>query len=57
MVHIKGLLVEKDVTYFGDHYLNLCFLLHGPILFLRHLPPMAPESRQISHLDADETPR
>lgn len=57
MVHIKGLLVEKDVTYFGNHYLNLCFLVHGPVLLLRHLPPVAPDSRQISHLDADETPR
>lgn len=33
VVRIMGLLAgEKTVTYFGSHYLNLCFLLPVPIL-------------------------
>ena len=39
------LLIGKHVTYFGNHYLNLCFLLHLPVLLL---PPVQPESHQIS---------
>lgn len=31
MVKIMGLLMEKDVTYLGNYYLNLCFLLHMPV--------------------------
>lgn len=34
VVHIMGLLVEKVVTDFGNRCLNLCFLLHEPVLFL-----------------------
>lgn len=33
VVHIMGLLVEKVATDFGNHCLNLCFLLHEPVLF------------------------
>lgn len=34
VIQITGLLVEKTVTYFGNHYLNLCFLLHVSLLLL-----------------------
>lgn len=37
-----GTLGGKSVTYFGNHYLDLCFLLLGPLLLLRHLPPVQP---------------
>ena len=29
-----GLIVKRIVTYFENHYLNLCFLLHEPLLLL-----------------------
>lgn len=32
------LLVEKIVTYFGNHYLNLYFPLQVPVLLLWYLP-------------------
>ena len=32
VVQIMELLVGKNVTYFGDHYLDLCFLLHLPLV-------------------------
>lgn len=32
--------MEKIVTDFGNRYLNLCFLLHVPIVLLRPLPPV-----------------
>lgn len=48
-------LVEKIVTYFGKD-LNLCFLLHVPILLLWSLPPRQPGSCQASNLHASETP-
>ena len=41
-----GILMEKIVTYFGNHYLNLCSLLHVSILLLWHLSPMQPYSCQ-----------
>lgn len=50
-----GLLVGKMVTYFGNHYLDLCFLLHMPILLLCFLPPVQPDIHQMSHLNASET--
>lgn len=31
---------KKIVTYIGNHDLNLCFLLHVPILLLWYLPPV-----------------
>ena len=31
---LMRLLIGKHVTYFGNHYINLCFLLHLPILLL-----------------------
>ena len=52
---IMGLLVNNTVTYFGKHYLLLRFLLHVPMWLLWNLPPMQPESRQVSHLPASET--
>lgn len=30
---------KKNITYFENHYLNLSFLLHVPILLLRCLHP------------------
>lgn len=48
--------MEEMVTYFGNHYLYLCFLLHVPILLLWHLPPVQLDSCQMSLLHASETP-
>lgn len=36
----------KIVTDFGNHSLNLCFLLHAPTLLLWFLPLVQPNSRQ-----------
>ena len=56
MAYTVELLVEKDVTYFGNHYLNPCLLLHVPLLLPWYLPPMEPDSHPINHLQAGETP-
>ena len=48
--------VENIVTYFGKHYLNLCFLLHVSVLLLYHLLPTQLDGHQISHLHANKTP-
>lgn len=47
---------EKFVAYFGNHYLNLYFLLHVPLSLLWHKPPVPPESLPARHLPASETP-
>lgn len=52
MVQITGLLAEKVVTDFENYCLNLS--LHVPVLLLWHLPPMWPDSHQMSHLHASE---
>lgn len=56
VIQIIGLLVEKFVSNLGDHYLNLYFLLHVSLLLLWHLPPMQPNSHQMSHFHANKTP-
>ena len=48
--------VEKIITYFGNYYLDLCFLLYVPLLLLWHLPPVQPDRHQMSCLQATETP-
>ena len=50
------LLVEKNVTYFGKRYLNLCFLLHVPMLLLCCLPPVQTESLQMGYIHPCDTP-
>ena len=52
MVRIMGLLLEKIVTYFGNHYFDLCFLLHVPLLLLWYLPPGPPDNHLMNHLQA-----
>lgn len=42
-------LVEKVVTSFGNYHLNMRFLLHVPVAWLWHLPPVRPDSCQKSH--------
>lgn len=48
--------MEEMVTYFGNLYLYLCFLLHVPILLLQYLPPVQLDSCQMSPLHASEIP-
>lgn len=48
VIRIIELLVGKNVTYFGDHYFDLCFLLQ--------LPPGQPDSCQRSQVHSSETP-
>ena len=43
VVCIMAFLVEKVIPYVRNHYLNLCFLLHVPVL-LPYLPPILPGS-------------
>lgn len=51
-----SLLVEKIFTYFGNLYLNMCFLLHVSVLLMWYLPLVQPNSCQRSHLHTGETP-
>lgn len=53
---VMGLLVGRDVTEFGNPYLNLCFFLYVPLLFLWHLPLMQPDSCQTSYVHANNIP-
>lgn len=55
VVQIMGLLVEKTVAYFGNYYLNLCFLLNVPLRLLWYLPPTQPECHQTVPLHASDT--
>lgn len=53
VVCVRGLLVGKNIgTYFGDHYLNLYFLLHVLILLLWYLPTVQLDSCQRNYLHA-----
>lgn len=47
MVWIMGFLVEGVVVI-----ILICFLLHGPVLFLWYLSSVQPDSHQMSHLHA-----
>lgn len=52
---VLELLMTKTVTYFENHYFNLCLLMHMPILLLWYLPPRQPDGRQMSCLYASGT--
>ena len=54
VVQIRGLLVKKIVTYFGNIF--ICFLSHVPLLLLWYLPPRQPDRHQMSHLQMNKTP-
>lgn len=44
--------MKKAVTYLGNHYFGLCFLLHVPLRWC--LPPAQPEGRQTGPLRASD---
>lgn len=49
--------MENVVTNFKTHCLDVCFLLHVPILLLRHLPAVRARGPHNEPLHAGETPR
>ena len=55
MVQIMEALMEKVVTDFRSYCLNLCFLLHVPVLLLWHLHPIQLDIHQMSHSHASKT--
>lgn len=51
MVASPGFLVEKHC--FGNHYLNLCFLLLVPTLLLWYLPPIQTDTKWATSMIAN----
>lgn len=56
MGRLMGVLVEKIVAHFVNHYLDLCFVLHVRLLLLCYLPPEKPDNRLMSHFQANGSP-
>ena len=56
MGRIMGVLVEKIITHFVNHYFDLCFVLHVRLLLLCYVPPEKPDNCLMNHFQANGSP-